>query len=346
MLLKKLTESFGASGDEGAVRKIIKKELKDIVAEYRVDVMGNVFATKKSKNKNAPHIVLCAHMDEVGLMIKGIDSNGYIKFAPVGGIDPRVLVSKAVYIGDDKIPGIIGSKAIHLQTRDESSKSIPMDKLYIDIGCKDKKETEKLVSVGDYIYFDSEYVEFGSNSVKVKALDDRAGCAIIIELLKQDLPVTVTGIFTVQEEVGLRGSAVAANQADSDLAIILEGTLCADIYDEDPHLEVTKFGGGPAISIMDRTSIYSRTLIDSLVDTANKNNIPWQYRRSGSGGNDAGRFHTSKTGTPSLSVAVPCRYVHSAVSVMNKNDYNNTKELILKYLEKIGEGGIPTDENK
>ncbi|MCD5413822.1 MAG: M42 family metallopeptidase [Clostridiales bacterium] len=343
MLLKKLTESFGASGDEGEVRKIIKEELNDVVDEYRVDIMGNVFATKKSKNKNAPHVIICAHMDEVGLMVKGIDSDGYIKFASIGGIDPRVLVSKAIYIGKDKISGIIGSKAIHLQTADESSKAIPMDKLYIDIGCTNKKETEKLVSLGDYIYFDSKYVEFGSNSIKAKALDDRVGCAIIIELLKLELPITVTGVFTVQEEVGLRGAAVAANQVDSDLAIILEGTLCADIYDEDPHLEVTNFGAGPAISIMDRTSIYNRTLVDSLVDTAKENNIPWQYRRSGSGGNDAGRFHVAKSGTPSLSVAVPCRYIHSAVSVMNRDDFINTKKLILKYIEKIGEGGIPND---
>ncbi|MGV8144998.1 MAG: M42 family metallopeptidase [Alkaliphilus sp.] len=343
MLLKKLTEAFGASGDEGEIRKIIKEELNDIVDEYRVDVMGNVFATKKSKNNNVPHIVLCAHMDEVGLMVKGIDSEGFVKFAPIGGIDPRVLVSKAIFIGEDRIPGIIGAKAIHLQTADESTKAIPMDKLYIDIGCSNKKETEKIVSLGDYIYFDSKYVEFGSNSVKVKALDDRVGCAIIIELLKMDLPITVTGVFTVQEEVGLRGAAVAANQMDSDLAIILEGTLCADIYDEDPHLEVTKFGAGPAISIMDRTSIYNRALVDSLVDTAKENNIPWQYRRSGSGGNDAGRFHVAKSGTPSLSVAVPCRYVHSAVSVMNKNDFNNTKELMIKYIEKIGAGGILND---
>ncbi len=339
MLLKKLTDALAVSGNEKEIRNIIINEIKDYVEDIKIDTMGNIIAFKRSE-KNNTKIAVAAHMDEVGLMVKGIDDSGLIKFAPIGGMDARILVSKQVIVGKNKINGVIGAKAVHMQKPDERKKALSIDDLYIDIGCKTKEEAEKLVYIGDYIGFYSEYVEFGKNRVKAKALDDRAGCAMLIELLKNDLPIDITGIFTVQEEIGLRGAEVAANQVDSDLAIILEGTTCSDIIKVEPHLQVTELDKGPAISIMDRTSIYNRKFVDMLVETATEARIPWQYRRSTFGGNDAGKFHTAKAGTPCVSIAVPCRYIHSPISVMSKDDYKNCKKLLIKFIDRINERGL------
>jgi len=339
MLLEKLTNACGISGNEKEVRNIILEELKGHVEDIRVDRMGNVIA-KKHMHSDKPHVIVTAHMDEVGFMVKGIDNSGLIRFAPIGGVDPRILVSKVVLIGKDRIPGVIGAKAVHMTKPEERKKALTLNDLYIDIGCGNQKDTEKYVSVGDYIAFDSKYTEFGNNRIKAKALDNRVGCEIIIDLMKKELPLNVTAIFTVQEEVGLRGAEVAANQVDADLAIAIEGTTCSDVSDIEPHMQATELDKGPAISIMDRTSIYNRSLVDSLVVTAKENNIPWQYRRTSFGGNDAGKFHTALGGTKCVSLAVPCRYIHSPVSVLSKDDFMNTKALLLKYLEKISEGGV------
>ncbi len=339
MLLKRLTDALGVSGNEKEVRDIILNEIKDYVDNIKIDIMGNIIAYKKGK-RNDINVAIAAHMDEVGLIVKGIDDKGLLKFAPIGGMDARILVSKQVIVGKSRLNGVIGAKAVHMKKSDERKKALSIDNLYIDIGCKSKEEAEKLIHIGDYIGFCSEYTEFGRNRIKAKALDDRVGCAMLIELLKNDAPVNVTGIFTVQEEVGLRGAEVAANQVDVDLAIVLEGTTCSDIINVEPHLQVTELDKGPAISLMDRTSIYNRKFVDMLVQTAEEHKITWQYRRSTFGGNDAGKFHTSKTGTPCVSIAVPCRYIHSPVSVLSKDDYNNCKELLFKFVDKIGERGL------
>lgn len=339
MLLKRLTDASGVSGNEKEVRDLIVSEIKDHVKDIKIDRIGNIIAYKEGK-KGDINLAVAAHMDEVGLMVKGIDNSGLIKFAPIGGMDARILVSKQVIVGKKKINGVIGAKAIHMQKPDERKRALSIDDLYIDIGCNTKEEAEKLVHIGDYIVFSSEYVEFGKNRVKAKALDDRAGCAMLIELLKNDLPVNITGVFTVQEEIGLRGAEVAANQVDSDLAIILEGTTCSDIIKVEPHLQVTELDKGPAISIMDRTSIYNKKFVDMLVKAAKENEIPWQYRRSTFGGNDAGKFHTAKAGTPCVSIAVPCRYIHSPVSVLSKDDYENCKKLLVKFIDRVSERGL------
>lgn len=339
MLLEKLTNAIGISGNEKIVRNMILEEIKDHVNEVRVDRMGNVIAFKKGL-QSSHHVALAAHMDEVGLMVKGIDPSGLVRFTPIGGVDARILVSKRVLIGAQNISGVIGAKAIHMQKPDERTKALTIDDLYIDLGCRDQKDAETHVSIGDYIAFDSTYTEFGKNRIKAKALDDRVGCYLIIELLKQTHNIDMTAIFTVQEEIGLRGAEVAANQVDAELAIVLEGTTCSDVSDVDPHLQVTELDKGPAISIMDRTSIYQRKWLDALIQTADENEIPWQYRKTAFGGNDAGKFHLANTGTPCVSMAVPCRYIHSPVSVLSKDDVNNAKKLLVKYLEKLGKGGL------
>lgn len=340
MFLKELTELSGVSGCEYEVRDYIKMKLKEIGCEYRVDKLGNVIAHNKGrKNKN---IMLAAHMDEVGLIVTHIDSDGFVKFQAVGGIDQRVLNSKVVEVGDKKIPGVIGSKAVHLMSADERGKSQPIDKLYIDIGTGSKKETEKLVSIGDYVTFKSDYVEFGEDSMKAKALDDRAGCSAILELLSMKLDVDFYGVFTVMEEVGLRGAYTAAFQLEPDLAIVLEGTICADTPEVEEHLKTTIMGGGAAISLMDHSTIYDIDTVRYAVKLAEDNNIACQLRKSASGGNDAGAIHTTMEGAKVLAISVPCRYIHSPVNVASKKDYNSvvalTKAIITDQQVNDGKG--------
>ncbi|MDR2899047.1 MAG: M28 family peptidase, partial [Clostridiales bacterium] len=210
----------------------------------------------------------------------------------------------------------------------ERTRALTVDQLYIDIGAKSKAEGEKLVEIGDYAAFDSEFVEFGDHKIKAKALDDRAGCAVIIEMLKSDYPFKLTAAFVTQEEVGLRGSMVAANQINGDLVINLEGTISADTMGIEDSKTVNIQGNGPSLSLLDRSSVYLKKYVEAAVSVAEKNNIPYQFRRSQMGGTDAGSYHTANGGTPVIGIAVPCRYIHSAVSVMDKRDYENYRKLV------------------
>ena len=334
MLLKRLTEASGVSGNEKEVRNIILEEIKDFVDEINVDRLGNIIAYKRGKN-NPKKLMLTAHMDEVGLMITHIDDMGLLKFTTVGGIDKRILVSKPVIIGKDKIPGVIGAKPIHLQKKEEWKKALDMDKLYIDIGVDTREEAEKLINIGDYVAFDSEYVEFGEKLVKAKALDNRVGCCLLIELIKEIEDVDFYAVFTVMEEIGLVGAGPAAYRVNPDIGIILEGTLCYDMPKLDSHLIPTTLHKGPAISLIDKTTLFNRDFRQKIVKIAEENNIPYQYRKTAMGGNDSGKIHISKEGSITAAISVPCRNIHSPTSVMSKNDYENTfkllKAILLKY---------------
>jgi len=326
MLLEKLTKACGLPGFEDEVRDIITEELKEHVDSLKVDRIGNLIAFKKGKT-DSPHIALSAHMDEVGLCIRGIESDGTLKFAS-WGVDARILPSMHVRVGKDKLPGVIGNKPIHLQKESERSTVYELDAMYIDIGCNSKEESEKLVSKGDFVAFVSEFTEFGENKIKAKALDDRVGCAAIIELLKKDLPYSITGIFCVQEEIGLRGSAVLSKSLKADLVINFEGTICADMDGIDKEKHVTTQGSGPCLSIMDTTSIYLKKYLEAIVKVAQDEKIPYQYRQSGMSGTDAGSYHIGREGIPCIGIAVPCRYIHSPVSVMHKSDFENLIRLV------------------
>lgn len=244
MLLKVLTEASGVSGNEKEVRDIIINEIKDYCDSVKVDRIGNIIAYKKGK-KNPKTLMVTAHMDEIGLLVKDIDSSGLLKFMTVGGIDKRVLVSKAVQVGKDKIPGVIGAKPIHLQKRTEWTNALNIDDLYIDIGATSKEDAEKYVSIGDYVTFYSPYTEFGNRQVKAKALDNRVGCSLLIKLLKEVTDISFYGVFTVMEEVGLVGAGPAAYEVDPDISIVLEGTVCYEMPKLDTHLMPTQLGKGP-----------------------------------------------------------------------------------------------------
>jgi endoglucanase len=337
MLLKKLTDANGMPGFECEVREIIKEEIKHHVDEMYVDRMGNLIAVK-NKDKPGRHLAISAHMDEVGLCITHIDGNGYLKFYS-WGVDARILPAKIVKIGKNKITGVIGTKAIHLQAPGERANAIAVDALYIDIGANSKEEAEGLVEIGDYVAFDSEYTEFGSK-IKAKALDDRVGCLAMIEALKSDYPHKLTACFNVQEEVGLRGSAITAYQIHADLVLNLEGTISADTMGIEDHQTVNIQGNGPSVSLMDRGSIYLKKYANALVEVAEKNNIPYQLRRSAMGGTDAANYHTAHGGTPVIGLAVPCRYIHSPVSVVDKADLENFVKLTQKFMFAYGNGEV------
>ena len=204
--------------------------------------------------------------------------------------------------------------------------------MYIDIGCETAEEAEKLVNKGDFVAFVSDFIEFGENQIKAKALDDRVGCAAIIEILKTDLPLSITGIFCVQEEVGLRGSAMLSKSLNADLLINLEGTICADMEGIDEDKRVTILGAGPCLSLLDRASVYQKKYVEAVAHVAEKEKIPYQYRQSGMGATDSGSYHTGGVGIPCIGLAVPCRYIHSPVSVMHRSDFENLIRLVKAFI--------------
>jgi len=266
-------------------------------------------------------------MDEVGLMITEIGSDGILKFGVVGSIDPRVLISKIVIL-NESLPGVIGAKAIHLQKPVERKKALSLEQLYIDIGASSKEEAAKYVKIGDYAYFDTAFDTLGKGYYKAKAFDDRVGCAVIAELMKNSYDYPLYGVFTVQEEVGLRGAQVAAYQVNPDFAIVLEGTVSADMIDVEEDEWVTRIGQGPACSFMDSSTLYNPELVRYVEKLARDNQLPLQFRRGARGGNDAGKIHLSKTGVPTITLSVPCRYIHSPVSIIAESDYLNCIKLV------------------
>ena len=340
MLLKNLTESAGVSGNEQEVRSIIIQAIKDKVDNIHVDHLGNIIAYKRGIKNPEKKVMICAHMDEVGLIITGIEDSGLLKFKPVGGMDPRILVSKIVNIGVNKVPGVIGAKAIHLQQPKEREKALEINELYIDTGVTSKEEAENIVNLGDYVVFNSKYIEFGDNLIKAKALDDRVGCAIITQVLDRQYDFTLYAVFTVQEEVGLRGAKVAAFNVDPDIALVVEGTTCSDVPGTEPHEYATKLGHGPAISIMDGASYSDKNISRTLYQLGKANNIPVQYKRTTFGGNDAGAIYLTKEGIRTGAISIPCRYIHSPSSVMSKIDYLAGIDILKFFLEHIEKGEI------
>lgn len=339
MLLKILTQACGGPGQEHEVRDLIRAEVTDLVDEMSTDALGNLI-TVKNKDANGPKVMLAAHMDEVALMIMGIESSGLLRFSPIGGIDPRVLVAKTVQVGSKRIPGVIGSKPIHLQKPGERSQPIAINEMFIDIGATKQEEAKKQVKLGDLAYFTTEYTEFGADKIKAKALDDRVGCALLIETLRDNYDFPLYGVFTVQEEVGLRGAQVAAHSVAPDIALVLEGTTASDVPESPEHKHATSVGKGPALSFMDSASIADPKLVSHLLKLADQHNITVQMRRNTAGGTDAGKIQAARTGARVATLAIPCRYIHSPASVMSKKDYQEALRLVKVFLQSIQEGEV------
>ena len=305
----------GVSGGEDEVRDYILERIMPHADEIRTDPMGNLMVFKRGAKTPEQRIMLCAHMDEVGLIVTDITAEGYLRFDQAGGPNPQTLLGKQVHVGPQRTLGLIGCKAVHLTTREQREKLPPMREMYIDVGASSREEAEKLVAVGDLAAFDDTVVRFGDGSVKAKAIDDRVGCAAMVELLEGELPCDCWFAFTVQEEVGCRGAAVAAVNLEPDVALVLETTTAADLPGVEGAGRVCQLGKGVVIPFMDRGTIYDRTLYDILRRLADENGIAWQTKTRIAGGTDGSAVQRSLGGVRVAALSVPVRNIHSPASV-------------------------------
>ena len=337
-LLKDLCTANGISGDENNIRKIISGILDENAVEYSVDNLGNIIAFKKGRNRADKKLMISAHMDEVGFMVTDITSDGLIKFDEVGGIDRRVLPAKSVVI-NNKINGVIVNKPIHLCSSDEKSSIPKYSEMFIDIGAESREEALKYISPGDSVTFGALYEDNGY-TIKSKALDDRAGCFIMLEMLKSELEYDTYFTFVVQEEVGLNGAKSAAYTVAPDFAVVLESTTAADVPEVSPSKQVCNVGEGAVIGFIDRRTIYDKGLINEARRLANENNIKLQFKRAVAGGNDAGVIHNSRGGVRTLAISLPCRYLHSQLSLIDKSDLDSAFTLAKLLAERICGGAL------
>jgi endoglucanase len=323
-VIKKLTEVFGPSGYEGKVSKIIKGEIKNYVDSLKIDKMGNLIAHIKGKG---PKIMVAAHMDEIGVITSYIDKNGFIRFSNVGGFFPINSLSARIIFENGRI-GVIGE-----ERRKSMSDPIEMTKLYIDVGARNKKEAEKLVPVGTFGCYERLFEDLGKRII-AKALDDRIGCAVLIEVAKK-LKKTVKNdtylVFTVQEEIGLKGARTSAFGIDPDIALAVDVTRTGDTP-ESIKMAV-KLGDGAAIKVMDWGMICDPMIVESLVKTAKKNKISYQLEVLERGTTDATVIQLTKGGVPSGAVSIPSRYIHSASEIVDMDDVEAAVKLIVKFLK-------------
>lgn len=331
-LLEKLCNACAVSGDEGEVRKIVLEEVKPFADTVKVDALGNVLVTKSGSGAEKVRVMLDCHMDEVGFMLVADDNDGLYRFELVGGIDARQLPGKQVFVGKNKIPGVIGARPIHLTTAEERTRKIPLDQLRIDIGPAGKAK------VGDRATFATQFRRTGA-SIMAKSIDNRIGCAILIDLLKNaPANIDLCLSFSVQEEIGLRGAKVAAYHFNPDLAIAIDLTPANDLPVHDGAENTfynTRLGAGPAIYTFDAGTLNDPRLIRFLAQTGDEGKIPYQFRQPGGGGTDAGAIHRSRAGVPTVSVSVPHRYTHTAISLSRVEDWKNTLALLSAALKRI-----------
>lgn len=321
--LKMVTQVFGVSGNEEEIREVIINEVKKHVDEIKVDAMGNLIAVKKGKKKK---IMLAAHMDEIGIIATFIDDKGYIRFSNIGGVSHFTALGQRVRFKNGTV-GTVGA-----EEKLEDLKGLKLSKMYIDIGCKSREETEKLVRVGDTANFVGEFTVQNGCAIS-KALDDRSGCAVLIELIKA-LPKTDNELyfaFTTQEEVGLRGAKTAAFGIMPDCAIAIDVTLTGDTP-ESNNREV-KLGGGPAIKIKDNSYIAHPAIRRSLEDLASANGIPYTLELLDRGGSDPGAIQTTGLGVPCGGISIPCRGVHSPAEMVNLEDLENCVKLASLFIK-------------
>ncbi len=332
--LEEICALNGSSGDEGRVREYIKSHIS--ADEVITDALGNLLVFKKGEKRPKNNIMLAAHMDEVGFMITDISEEGFLSFGAVGGINPAVILGKAVRLESGAL-GIVGTKAIHQQSKEERGAMPSFEELYIDIGAGSKEEAEKLAPRGSYAYFETDFFRFGDGFVKGKAVDDRAGCLIMMDMINGEPEYDAWYAFTTQEEIGTRGAKAAAFTIAPDIAIVLETTTACDIAGVSGGKKVCELGKGAVVSYMDRSTVYDRALYKLAFETAEANGIPVQTKTLVAGGNDSGAIHVSRGGVRTCAVSVPCRYLHSPSCVIKESDFNAVRTLAGKLLSTAAE---------
>ncbi len=348
--LETLCGLFGPSGCEGEVADYIEREVGSLCDRMTRDRMGNLIGLIRTGDLSSPHrrrVMLSAHMDEVGFMITEICEDGLLRFDTVGGIDDSVMEGRRIILGDEinRVRGIIASKAIHHKKREDRNKSTPCRKMFMDIGATSREEAEALLTVGSFGVFDSEFYRFGKEGayVKAKALDDRAGCAVLMYLMESFKEAPCKGdldlyfCFTVREEIGCMGARVAAERIMPEISIVLESTTAADLADTEERRRVVTLGKGGALSFMDRATVYDRPLLDFALTLAGEQGIPAQIKQYVAGGNDSGAIHKSGAGVRPMVISVPTRYLHSASCVAALSDFEATADLceaILRHMDR------------
>jgi putative aminopeptidase FrvX len=333
--LRELSEAVGVSGCEEAVRQIVYQAVKPHVDEIRVDALGNMITFRQGHGQDRLKVMVAAHMDEIGLMITDHDGNGGLRFKPVGGLLDVTLAGKRVQVGSDRVPGVIGIKPIHLARGDAARDVVKMDSLMIDVGASSKEEAQGITKVGDVATFLTPFSDLGP-AFMGKAFDDRAGCAALVELLRgEPFAFDLYAVFTVQEEVGLRGARVAAYAIDPDAAIVLDCTPANDMPKKQDLSPNTVLGEGPAIYVMSGQIFSDRRLVELLMAAGDQDDIPYQIRQPGGGGTDAGSIQLTRAGVPVVSVSVPGRYIHSPAAIINREDFENTPRLVRAALSRL-----------
>lgn len=335
-LLAKICETAGAPGFETRVRKLVLEEIKGHVDEVEVDNMGNVYAIKKGKD-SSKRAMIGAHMDEIGFMVKHIDENGFLRFHTLGGFDPKTLTAQRVIIhGKEDVVGVMGSKPIHIMTDEEKKKNLKIDDFFIDLGLPVEKVNE-LIRVGDPITRERKLIEMGE-CVNCKSIDNRVAVYILIETLRKlKYPAyDVYGVFTVQEEIGIRGASVAAHNIDPDFGFGLDTTIAYDLPGSLPEEQITALGKGTAIKIMDSSVVCDYRMVQFMKNTAEKHNIKYQVEILPRGGTDtAGIQRWGKRGAISGAVSIPTRHLHQVIEMANMKDIGGSIDLLTHCLEDL-----------
>ncbi len=336
-LLTKVCKVPGAPGFEQRVRELIIEELEDYVDEIELDPMGNVIAIRRGSSDES--IMLASHMDEISFVVTFIDDDGFLRIQPLGGFDPKTLTAQRVIVhGTKDIMGVMGSKPIHIMKAEERKKMPDITDYFIDTGLP-KKEVEKIVSIGDPVTRERELITMGE-CVNSKSLDNRVAVFIQMEamkeLAKKKLPMDVYAVFTVQEEVGLRGATAAASGINPDFAIALDVTLACDVPDTAPHNHITKLGEGTAIKVLDGRTICDYRMVKFMKEQAKKKKIPYQLEVLPAGGTDTAALQRDANGgSIAGAISIPCRYLHQSIEMCHKRDIQASIDLLKACLTNI-----------
>lgn len=330
-LLATITETAGAPGFENRIRTFIKNEVSLLVDEVRIDAMGNLIAVKKGKD-SSKRAMVAAHLDEIGFIVTHIDDKGFVRFHTLGGFDPKTLTAQRVIIhGKKDLVGVMGSKPIHVMSPEERGKSLKTTDFFIDLGMP-KDEVEKYIEVGNPITRQRELIEMG-NCVNAKSLDNRVSVFILLEALRElkdlDVPYDVYGVFTVQEEIGIRGAMVAGHHIEPDFSFGLDTTIAFDVPGAQAHEQITEMGKGTAIKIMDGSTVCDTRMVRYMKETADKHKIKWQAEILTAGGTDtAGMQRMAKHGTIAGAISIPTRHIHQVIEMSHKEDIRLSIDLL------------------
>lgn len=337
-LLATITETPGAPGFENQIRNFIKKEVSPFVDEMSIDAMGNLIALKKGKD-SSKRAMVAAHLDEIGFIVTGVDDNGFVRFHTLGGFDPKTLTAQRVIVhGKKDLIGVMGSKPIHVMTVEERAKSLKTTDFFIDMGMK-KAEVEKYVEIGNPVTRQRELIEMG-DCVNAKSLDNRVSVFILLEALKelkdQEVPYDLYGVFTVQEEIGIRGATVAGHHIEPHFSFGLDTTIAFDVPGSHAHEQITKMGEGTAIKIMDGSTVCDSRMVRYMKATADKHKIKWQPEILTAGGTDtAGMQRMAKYGTIAGAVSIPTRHIHQVIEMCHKEDIRLSIDLLKACLSEL-----------